>query len=323
MSPGVTVDPRIDQFARYLHAEKDASDHTVVNYLRDIGQFVHHTWGSDAVPPYRWKEADRFAARGFLVAFQKSGSAPATTSRKLSSLRSFFRFLVREKHVEANPFSGLPLPKKGHRLPRVLSVTEVARLLEAPRRWWEKEGRTLDARRREFAAYAWRRDAAILEILYSTGMRVSELAGLVEARIDLLSGVVTVRGKGKKERLCPLGDPALRALGANLLAREPVWSGCGKRGKPAALFLNRHGGPLTARSMERMMKKYAAWAHLNPDLSPHTLRHSFATHLLDAGADLRSVQELLGHASLSTTQIYTHVSVERLRQVYEEFHPRA
>jgi integrase/recombinase XerC len=323
MPATVTVDPRIAQFELYLRAEKNASDHTVENYLRDIHQFTGHTWGDATPPPYPWKEADRFAARGFVVAFQRSGSAPSTTSRKISSLRSFFRFLVRERHVEVNPFSGLPLPKKASRLPNVISVVEVNRLLDAPQAWWKMEGQGLDARQREFASYAWQRDAAILEVLYSTGMRISELSGLTEARVDLISGVVIVRGKGKKERMCPLGKPAERALGTALHARDAHWAACGMPGKPPILFLNRNTGPLTARSMERLLKKYALLAGLNPEISPHTLRHSFATHLLDAGADLRSVQELLGHASLSTTQIYTHVSIERLKEVYEEAHPRA
>ncbi|MDD4735686.1 MAG: tyrosine-type recombinase/integrase, partial [Kiritimatiellae bacterium] len=155
------------------------------------------------------------------------------------------------------------------------------------------------------------------------GMRLNELAGLDEREIDILSGVVKVRGKGKKERLCPLGNPAIEAIEACREARDLFRMAEGGSGRPAGLFLNRHGGAITGRSIERMMKKYAATAQLSPDISPHILRHSFATHLLDNGADLRSVQELLGHASLSTTQIYTHVSVERLKEVYESAHPRA
>ena len=154
-------------------------------------------------------------------------------------------------------------------------------------------------------------------------MRIAELAGLVDDRVDYVGGVVKVRGKGKKERLCPMGRPASRAVREALETRALFWTALGREGKPPALFLNKNGGKLTTRSVERMMKKYLAWAGLNPELSPHALRHSFATHLLDAGADLRSVQELLGHASLSTTQIYTHVTVEKLKQVYEKAHPRA
>jgi len=167
------------------------------------------------------------------------------------------------------------------------------------------------------------RDSAILELLYSTGMRINELVKLPEESIDLLSGVARVRGKGKKERLCPLGSPATRTLMKNLELRENIWILEGKRDARSPVFLNKNGGSISARSIERMMKKYVLFCGLNAELTPHSLRHSFATHLLDAGADLRSVQELLGHASLSTTQIYTHVSVERLKEVYQLAHPRA
>ena len=171
--------------------------------------------------------------------------------------------------------------------------------------------------------YMTARDTAILEMLYSTGMRINELAQLPEESIDLLGGVARVRGKGKKERLCPLGSPALKALMKNLELRENVWLLTGARAARSPVFLNKNGGPISVRSIERTMKKYVLFCGLNPELTPHSLRHSFATHLLDAGADLRSVQELLGHASLSTTQIYTHVSVERLMEVYQMAHPKA
>ncbi len=319
----IAADPWVERFMRYLEGERNASRHTLSNYLIDLKQFALQQWGDEAKPPFSWKSADRFAARRFLVEFQKIGSSPSTTSRKLSSLRSFFRFLVREKQVASNPFSGLQLPKKGRKLPNVLSVVEVGRLLDTPKQVWQSQKGGLEAKKLAWAEYVWQRDAAILEVLYSTGMRISELAELTEARIDFLSGVVTARGKGKKERLCPLGGPASRALRDALNAREGIWGLLGRSGKPDGVFLNRFGDPLTPRSMERNLKPYLAAADLNPEVSPHALRHSFATHLLDAGADLRSVQELLGHASLSTTQIYTHVSVERLKQVYEQAHPRA
>jgi integrase/recombinase XerC len=319
----IAADPAVDAYVRYLQAEKDASRHTVANYLLDIRQFIHFRWGLDATAPFPWEEVDRFGARGFLVAFQKAGSTAATTGRKLSCLRSFYRFMLREERVSVNPFSGLQLPRKPNRLPRVLSIPEVNRLLDAPQAWWSAERAKLSDKQRAWAEYAWQRDAAILETLYSTGMRIAELVGLSSRRVDLLSGVVSVLGKGKKERICPLGDPAARAIRRAIDARDAFWIVRGRTGACPHLFLNRSCGPLTPRSIERMMKKYAGWAGLNLDSSPHTLRHSFATHMLDAGADLRSVQELLGHASLSTTQIYTHVSVERLKKVYEETHPRA
>lgn len=316
-------DPWLERFARHLEGERNASLHTLVNYRRDILQFASLHWGSDTASPYPWKKADRFAARKFLVAVQKAGAAPATAARKLSSLRSFYRFLVREKMVENNPFTSLQLPKKASRLPKVLSVGEMARLLDAPKHCWDQEKDSLSAKRMPLGAYGWKRDAAIIEVLYSTGMRISEVAGLDEARIDLVSGVIVARGKGRKERMCPLGSPAARALRGAMGAREAYWHYLGKSGRIPHVWLNRLGGALTTRSMERLLKKYLAAANLNPELSPHVLRHSFATHLLDAGADLRCVQELLGHASLSTTQIYTHVSVERLKQVYDEAHPRS
>ena len=314
----VAVDSAIRDFVDYLEVEKNASPHTVPNYVRDINQFVSMVWGEGAAQPFAWKQVDRFAARRFVVNFQKLECAPTTTRRKLSSLRSFFRFMVREERLTGNPFSGLALPKKPQRLPSFLSVDEVTRLLDSaaaaaaevePHALWE--------------SHAALRDLAILETLYSTGMRVSEVAGLTDRQVDVLSGVATVRGKGKKERLCPLGEPACRALAAALEARDSWRRLAGHTGRAKAVFLNRHGDPLSARSVERMMKKHLAAAGLSTNYSPHALRHSFATHLLDAGADLRSVQELLGHASLSTTQIYTHVSIEHLKRVYHEAHPRA
>jgi integrase/recombinase XerC len=313
------MDPCIEHFVKYLRGEKNASEHTVVNYLMDIRQFVGLTWGDEAKPPYRWKEADRFTARKFIVFFQKLEMAPTTTGRKLSALRSFYKFLVREEYVPDNPFVGLPLPKKGSYLPTVLSVNEVTRLLEAPHQMAAAKKPTSI-----FQEYAPVRDTAILEVLYSTGMRIGELVGMAESQIDILSGIVSVLGKGKKERLCPLGRPAEIALQNALSMRSEVWNSLGQKGDPRkVVFLNKNGGAITARSVERMMKKGVAWCGLNPGISPHALRHSFATHLLDCGADLRSVQELLGHASLSTTQIYTHVSIEKLKRVYEEAHPRA
>lgn len=310
-------DPALEHFVRYLTGEKNASDHTVASYLIDLRQFIAQKWGENARPPFRWKEVDRMAARTYLVGHQKAGKESATTRRKLSAMRSFFRFLVREEYVPSNPFTGVVMPKRARKLPEVLSVDEVRRLLEAPMKAMAAAG---DG---ESDAFAARRDAAILEVLYSAGMRLRELTGLQDRQIDLLSGTVVVRGKGRKERLCPLGGPATRALRAYLEERDALWAALGKTGRPPAVFLNRRGGPLTPRSVERLMKSYLAAAGLSADRSPHALRHSFATHLLDAGADLRSVQELLGHASLSTTQIYTHVSIERLREVYEKTHPHA
>lgn len=319
----LTDDPDVSQFVAHLEHERNASRHTVAAYLLDLGQFVKAVWGADVHPPFAWEGADRFAARRFLVDSQKGGSEATTTSRKLSSLRSFYRFLEREERVAVNPFGGLKGPKKARKLPQFLSVDEIGRLLEAPLKVWAAAEPPKSARERTLAEYIARRDAAILEVLYSTGARVSEISGLQEPSVDMISGVVQVRGKGKKERLCALGRPACRVLSAALNLRNTLWPDLARRTKgDRPLFANTHGGRLTSRSIERSLKRYLQTANLNPSISPHALRHSFATHMLDAGADLRSVQELLGHASLSTTQIYTHVTVDTLRRVYHDAHPR-
>ncbi len=319
MSRSILDDAAVEAFLEYLDVEKGASPHTLQNYLLDLRQFVASTWGEDAEPPFAWREVDRFAARKFLVSIQKAGMAATTTSRKLSSLRSFFGFLVRDEWLQANPFTGVMLPKRDRKLPAVLSRNEVKRLLEAPA---QSRAKTPRKGSEVWEGYRVARDAAVLEVLYSTGMRLNELVQLNVRQMELLSGVVKVRGKGKKERLCPLGRPAVRALEAAEREREALVAA---EGWPAhgPLFLNRQGKRISGRSIERIMKRYLADAGLPAEYSPHALRHSFATHLLDAGADLRSVQELLGHASLSTTQIYTHVSIERLKEVYELAHPRA
>lgn len=310
----------LGHFIEYLKGEKDASEHTITNYLRDILQFVLILDLDEKRP--KWAAVTRDDARTFLIHFQREGYEPSTAGRKLSAMRSFFRFLVREGYVSDSPFASLRLPKRGRYLPSVMSAAEVGRLLKIPDDYLldsdvRKQGSDLELD--YFAA----RDVAMLECLYSTGMRLNELVTLTEDRLDLSTGVARVLGKGKKERLCLLGGMALRALERMFSLRDRFWVFQGKTGAPDALFLNKHGAALTGRSIERMMKKYVLYAGLNPAYTPHTLRHSFATHLLDAGADLRSVQELLGHASLSTTQIYTHVSIERLKQVYQDAHPLA
>ena len=320
----MTDDPSVAQFAAYLEHERNASGHTVASYLMDIAQFVRFTWTGDALPPYPWTSVDRFKARAFLVDFQKRGSEATTTSRKLSSLRSFYKYLERENLAGTNPFTGLKAPKRARKLPAFLSPPEVSRLLEMPLKHWAERKPGGSERVRKLAEYAAHRDAAMLEVLYSTGARISEIAGLTDPQVDLLSGVVQVRGKGKKERLCALGRPALKAVKTNLALRHELWPSVSDRRLPARpLFLNTRGGRLTPRSVERLLKRYLAMAGLNTLITPHALCHSFATHMLDAGADLRSVQELLGHASLSTTQIYTHVTVEKMKKVYDDAHPRA
>ncbi len=320
----IADDPAVKHFADYLRAERNASEHTIKNYLNDIGQLAAAIRGEKRGTVTQWSAVDRFAARKFVVEFQRRELAPATVGRKISGLHSFFRFLLREGYISKNPFSGIRHPKKGQRLPRLLSVGEAERLIAQPLLAADDEaGGIRDIRKRAWLEYAALRDTAILEVLYSSGMRVSELAGMVETDVDFLSGVVKVRGKGKKERMCPLGAPASMALRSVMERGKTLPGFAGGRPAGSPVFRNCRGGSLSVRSVERMIKRYLARANLDARISPHALRHSFATHMLDAGADLRSVQELLGHSSLSTTQIYTHVSVERLKKVYDEAHPRS
>ncbi|MDA0991969.1 MAG: site-specific integrase, partial [Verrucomicrobia bacterium] len=215
----IEADPWVVHFRDYMSNERNASPHTIQNYLRDIAQFAIMAWGESPSTPLPWKEPDKFAARRFLVSFQKAGMKPATTARKLACLRSFYRFLERESYVDRNPFSGLRPPKRARDLPEVMSVDEIGRLLEAPEQWHAGE----IARGRESSTYAMLRDTAILEVMYSTGARVSELAGITHPYLDLLSGMVRVRGKGRKERLCPLGAPATKAVVAMLKEAEAQW----------------------------------------------------------------------------------------------------
>lgn len=310
-------DPAVARYRDHLKGERNASLHTETAYLNDIRQFSGYAW-EDPQPPLPWAEPDRFVARGFLAAFQRAGSAPRTAARKLSSLKAFYRFLQREGIVEKSPFSGIRGPRLPRDLPDVLTVDEVERLIEAPLQVYEArppDARTVDAK------YAALRDRAIFEVLYSTGGRVSEVIRLTRERVDLIGGVVRVLGKGRKERLCALGQAARHALRESLQCSDSLWP---ETARPSQTpFRNLRGGPLSVRSVERMMKKRLVEVGLSTNFSPHALRHSFATHMLDAGADLRCVQELLGHASLSTTQIYTHISIERLKRVYQSAHPRA
>lgn len=313
-------DPLISQFSVYLEVEKNASKHTVNNYLIDINQFCKIKWNNQN-PPFVWNSVDRYDARGFVIYFQKKEISPSTICRKISALRSFFSYLLEEQRVDKNPFVGLNSPKKNKPLPKVLSPHQVVKLLEAPLSMKTKnniKSKSYDA----WIKYMGLRDAAILELLYSTGMRINELVNLTEDNIDFISGTVVVSGKGKKQRLCPLGKYAEKAIQCSIDSRNNILFLLNKKiTTKSALFINKQGQTLSARSIERMMKKYLIKCGLNSELTPHSLRHSFATHLLDKGAELRAVQELLGHESLSTTQIYTHISIERLKEVYDKAHP--
>ena len=289
----------IDSFTTYIADERNLSPHTRAAYLRDLGEFrvfLEEHGGSDLQSLAR---LDSFLLRRYLAELHKRNQR-TSIARKLSTLRTFFRYLVREGRLARNPAEGLACPKLNRYLPKTLSVDEATALME------RGYGNTLlDLR-----------DRAIVELFYSSGLRVSELTGLEVGALDMREKLVRVLGKGRKERIVPIGRKSHEALLAYLEARN----------LPDAeepLFLNARGGRLTPRSVQRNLKTRLIKAGLIKDISPHALRHSFATHLLDGGADLRSIQELLGHASLSTTQKYTQVSVDQLMSVYDKAHPRS
>jgi integrase/recombinase XerC len=294
----------IGRFLTYLRVERNASELTIKSYHEDLAALVEYLTGDEARPPSP-ASVTPAELRGYVAAMHEADYSKATIARRLASLRSFFRFGQREGWAATNPAKTLRNPRRGQRLPHCLSSDEIARLLEAPP---ATEPMGL-------------RDRAILETMYSAGLRVSELVGLVDGDLDLASGVVRVRGKGRRERWAPIGSYAARALGRWMKVRK--LAGETRAGPKTPVFTNRFGRKLTTRSIGRMLEKYLAQTGLDGRTTPHTLRHSFATHLLDRGADIRSVQELLGHKSLITTQIYTHVSTASLRAAYERAHPRA
>ena len=323
MSKNATeFDRRREQFLRYLSTERDASRHTIDNYRRDLLEFATKTFDDFADIEFNDCVFNLAMARRYLVKLNKREKPLAHTStmRKLSTLRSFCKYLVREELLEKNPFTMLDSPRRGRPLPQVLNVDEVNLLLQAPEQFWHNAKAT-DAKIRGSAEFSAARDAAILEVIYSGGLRISEAIGLEAENVDLPGQSCAVKGKGRKQRMCYLGPPAVKALGNYLAERQKA--GLADKGAGGRIFLNQAGGPLTERSVQRDFKRYLGQAGLSIKYTPHALRHSFATHLLDAGADLRIVQEMLGHSRLSTTQIYTHVSIERLVAVYNSAHPRA
>jgi integrase/recombinase XerC len=292
-------------FLRHLTVEKNASEHTVKSYREDLAQlveFVRGRLGPDARPGLSHLTARLL--RAYLAWLHEQGYAKTTVARRVAAVRSWCRFLRRQGLLTVNPADGLRAPRQDKKLPHFLNADDVPRLLEAP------PDTPLGVR-----------DRAILETLYSAGLRVSELTGLNMDDLDLDGGTAVVRGKGKRERLALLGPQAVGALREWLTVRGRLTA---KRvPAPEALLLNKNGTRLTSRSVGRLLEKYAPAAGLDARTTPHTLRHTFATHLLDAGADVRSVQELLGHRSLATTQIYTHVTTQRLQERSRKAHPRA
>ncbi len=297
----MTLQEHILHFERHLRFEVNGSPHTIRNYISDLRQFESFL----AASPGQGDDpacVNHLTVRRYLASLQRKNSR-SSIGRKLAAIRTFFRYLVREGVIEASPLEGVATPRVEKRLPSFFSVDDVFRVMDAPR----GDG-SLTVR-----------DRAILELLYSSGLRVGELVSLDVRDVDLETAVVRVIGKGRKERMVPVGRKAVEALGKYLEARRSMERGrdCG------ALFLNYRGGRLTARSAARIVEKYLRKAGIPGKGSPHSLRHSFATHLLDAGADLRGIQELLGHANLSTTQKYTHITTDRLMEVYDRAHPRA
>ena len=282
----------------YLKIEKNASEHTILNYSIDLKNFAAFAGAIDI------KDINHLLARRYLAAARAKNLSKRTIARKLSSLRSFFRFLLRDGYIKTNPVSAVSSPKLDRSLPAFLDVGKVGRLLTSP------DDKTVDGLR----------DRAIMETLYSTGIRVGELVHLGLSDVDFISGVITVLGKGRKERMVPIGEMALSVIRRYLEKRDKPFE---KPKDREVIFTNRFGTRLTDRSVRRIVDKYIKKCSIEEKISPHALRHSFATHLLDRGADLRSVQELLGHVNLSTTQIYTHVTTERLKAVYDKAHPRA
>ncbi len=315
----ICQDPAGQAFIRYLRTERECSEHTIEGYLLDLAQFLKRHPALVQDGSCAWNSVTPTEARHYAMNLAASGLQHVSVNRKLSALRAFYRFAMREGLAESNPFHLVTSAKTGKRLPKVMSEEEVIRLLDAPAAYWGRLA--TDEKHRGDADFSAARDAAILEVIYSAGLRVSEAAGLDTEDIDFLGATFRVRGKGRKERLCVLGRPAIQALRNYLVERERL--GLAGRRRHGPLFLNQDGGRLTPRSIERSFKLYLAEAQLATDITPHKLRHSFATHMLNAGADLRVVQEMLGHASLTSTQIYTHIDMKRLMEVYAKAHPKA
>jgi integrase/recombinase XerD len=291
----------IQEFIDYLGHEKGLATNTLESYGRDLKQYYGFLSGDSAAS---LANASQSTIVAYLMYLRKQGKATATIARRLAALKAFYQFLVKENYVAKNPTDELSSPKLERKLPKVLTVEEVERLLSQP----------------EVTSPVGKRDKAMLELLYATGIRVSELVNLNVGDIDLREGFVRCMGKGSKERVVPMGEIAIAALKAYLdNARLKIIADP----KEKSVFVNHHGKRLTRQGFWKIVKKYAAQAQIRKEITPHTLRHSFATHLLENGADIRAVQEMLGHADISTTQIYTHVTKDRLKDVYAKSHPRA
>ena len=301
----------IPRFYNHLRYERGASEHTLSNYASDMEQFLDFLAPKDSEgvrPEINAQNITHITIRDYLSTLYENGLKKTSVARKLATLRTFFKFLCREQVLEYNPARLVSSPKKEKRLPRVPAVDDVIKLIETP----------------DVETVLGKRDRAMLELLYSSGLRVSELAGLNISDLDLHQQSARVKGKGRKERIVPFGNNALNSINTYLQVRgELILKAPISEQATSAVFLNYQGTRISTRSIARMLDKYVAECAMAHNLSPHTLRHSFATHLLSAGADLRAIQEMLGHASLSSTQIYTHVSLEQLMAVYDKAHPKA
>ncbi|MHC4718699.1 MAG: tyrosine recombinase XerC [Planctomycetota bacterium] len=322
----------LEEFLEYLSRQRNFSAHTVRAYRTDLLAFARFVGAEGAarslegltsgdLPPLQAGKGPAVSAkllavtpadvRAWLAVLRNEGYSKTTVARKLASLRSLYKWLTRTEQVRASPVAAIRTPKQDRRLPKCLDESQVEALLEAPR---------TDGARGDRAVLV-ARDRAILETIYSAGLRISELTGMNLGDLDLGAGTARVRGKGRKERIVPVGSVASRAIAEYLDLRDDAFGRCDD--PEAMLFINAKGGRLSARSVRRMLDKYLRRVGLPAGVSPHTLRHSFATHMLNRGADLRSVQELLGHKSISTTQIYTHLTTARLKEVYDKAHPMA
>jgi site-specific recombinase XerD len=306
--------PLAMDFQAFLRDSRGASEYTQRNYAQALGEFEQWYQEQRGQPP-DWPRLSGDDFRIYLRYLGRQNLSRSAINVRFSALRTFYRFLLRRGVVERSPITRLALPKAPKRLPKFITLEQLRGLLEAPLKELakqQKEGK----RRKAVDAAPFLRDVAILETIYSCGLRISELCGLTAQDLDWGEHMVRVRGKGKKERLIPIGGPALEAI-------ERYWEALGQRpvGNSPVFYSNRR--PMYPRQVQLRLKRYLAAAGLDPALTPHALRHSYATHLLDAGADLRGVQELLGHAHLASTQVYTHLTTERLKRVYEKAHPRA
>lgn len=303
----MTLDADITQFLQHLRYERGLSEHTLRNYSSDLEQFKMHLFRVERRADIQVAEIDRLTIREWMASLHEDHKK-TSIARKLASLRTFFQFLVREGKLESNPAKQVATPKIERKLPNHLSIEDAVRFIETP----------------DINTDLGRRDRAIIEFLYATGIRVGELVGINISDVDFREKLVWVIGKRKKQRIVPFGEPALEAVMLYLEKTRPVFlGGVPEAQRSDALFLHRRGGRLTTRSVGRMIDKYIKQCADIHNISPHSLRHTFATHLLDQGADLRDIQELLGHARLSTTQIYTQVSMEKMIEVYDRSHPKA